>query len=183
MCLPKGLLQATLVDIWLQDCPKLKTPNPDALRSLTSSKELRITSCPNWGSCWEEGLFCTTSLQILDIGEFGEDYRHFPWPFTSAASQPWSHFTSLEYLTLWGWPKVKSLPDQLVHLPALRYLIILGFSGLESLPECLGKLSSLQSLLILRCPLLEKRCEKGIGEDWHKIACIPSIEIGGRTIV
>ncbi|XP_058184531.1 putative disease resistance RPP13-like protein 1 isoform X2 [Rhododendron vialii] len=73
MCLPKELLQPTLVKLLLCDCPKLKTSNPDALRCLTSLKKLLIKSCPNWGSYWEEGLFCTTSLQSLTIGIFGEE--------------------------------------------------------------------------------------------------------------
>ncbi|XP_058184454.1 putative disease resistance protein At3g14460 isoform X2 [Rhododendron vialii] len=181
-CLPEGVLQPTLIDIRLLNCPKLKTPNPDALRTLTSLKVLAIISCSNWGSCREKGLVCTTSLQRLGIGKFGEENRYFPWPSTSAASQPWIHFNSLEELDLWGWSEVKSLPDQLKHLPALRTLKIWNFDGLESLPEWLGKLSYLESLSIRGCPLLGKRCEKGSGEDWHKIAHIPSIEIDGRRI-
>ncbi|KAG5530591.1 hypothetical protein RHGRI_025524 [Rhododendron griersonianum] len=177
-CLPKGVLQPTLIDIRLRYCPKLKTTDPDALRTLTSLKKLFIRSCSNWRSYWEEGLLCTTSLQELGIGEFGEECRYFPWPSTSVASPSWSHLTSLEILYLRGWPEVKSLPDQLEHLPALRTLAIWNFSGLESLPEWLGKLSSLESLSIRGCPLLVERCEKGIGEDWHKIAHIPSIKIG-----
>ncbi|XP_058184493.1 putative disease resistance protein RGA4 isoform X13 [Rhododendron vialii] len=181
-CLPKGVLQPTLTELGLRHCPKLKTPNPDALRTLTSLKKLFIRSCSNWGSCWEEGVFCTTSVQELGIGAFGEEFRYFPWPSTSVASPPWSHLTSLEILYLWGWPEVKSLPDQLEHLPALRTLAIWNFSGLESLPEWLGKLSNLESLFISGCPLVGKRCEKGGGEDWHKIAHIPSIEIDNEEM-
>ncbi|XP_058181085.1 putative disease resistance protein RGA3 [Rhododendron vialii] len=134
MCLPKELLQPTLVKLLLCDCPKLKTSNPDALRCLTSLKKLLIKSCPNWGSYWEEGLFCTTSLQSLTIGLFGEEYRYFPWPSTSAASPPSCHFTSLESLYLFGWPEVKTLPDQLKHLPALRNLYIVQFIAYTWVP-------------------------------------------------
>ncbi|XP_058182528.1 putative disease resistance protein RGA4 [Rhododendron vialii] len=189
MCLPKGLLQPTLEDMVISWCPKLETPNPDALRSLTSLKQLEIRDCPNWGRGWEEGLFCTTNVRILSLGDFGEEYIKLPWPSTSAPSQPstsapsppWRHLTSVKNLRLYGWPEVKSLPDQLEHLPALIDFIIRGFSGLESLPECLRNLSSLKYLGIFDCPLLEKRCEKG-GEDWHKIAHIPRIYIDNRKI-
>ncbi|XP_058184529.1 putative disease resistance RPP13-like protein 1 [Rhododendron vialii] len=182
MCLPDGLLQPALLELQLLFCPKLKKPNPDALRRLKLFF-LGIMDCPNRESCWEEGLFCTTNLQQLSIDYFGEEYGYFPWPSTSTtASPPSSHLTSLEYLCLWGWAEVKSLPDQLELLPALILLAISNFSGLESLPECLGNLSSLKSLEIWSCPLLEKRCEKGIGEDWHKIAHIPKILIDGRKI-
>ncbi|KAI8003978.1 putative disease resistance RPP13-like protein 1 [Camellia lanceoleosa] len=112
-------------------------------------------------------------------------------------------FISLVSLTLYGWERLKYLPDQLQHLTTLRDLSLVLFDGLEALPEWLGNLSSLhslqlwgctnlmnlptleamqrltnlQSLEIHACPLLKERCARESGQEWHKIAHIPSIFI------
>lgn len=108
-------------------------------------------------------------------------------------------FISLRSLHLWGWEKVKHLPDELQHLTTLRELSIHHFNGLEALPEWLVNLSSLQSLglyscrnltrfpiprltslqilTVKDCPLLRKRCKKGVGAEWRKIDHIPLVNV------
>jgi len=92
---------------------------------------------------------------------------------------------------------LKELPSSLACLNALKRLEIHSCSALDSLPEegmkgltsltelfvydCemlkfIQHLTALTSLKVRRCPTLAKRCEKGIGEDWHKIA--PNLDIG-----
>ncbi|GMP78845.1 hypothetical protein CsSME_00034632 [Camellia sinensis var. sinensis] len=211
-CLPKGLFQQTLVTLEIEYCPNLIIADPDELCSLPSLQSLTIIQCPRLAGCWEERLFCLTSLQTLEIGFFSEELEYFPWPSTtvSAASASASKyhpnpkhypFISLVSLTLLGWKRLKYLPDQLQHLTTLRDLSISQFHGLEALPEWLGNISSLhslelhrcdanlptqeamqrltnlQSLKIYNCPLLEERCARGSGQEWHKIAHIPSIHI------
>ncbi|KAJ4716399.1 Disease resistance protein [Melia azedarach] len=94
--------------------------------------------------------------------------------------------------------KLAALPESLQHIPPLEVLGISGFPNLTSLPSWLGNLTSLQFLSIIRCcklchlpmstknhsnlqtlfisPELLKRCEKEIGEDWHKIAHISFVK-------
>ncbi|XP_058183943.1 putative disease resistance protein RGA3 [Rhododendron vialii] len=171
-CLPKGLLQPTLVTLEISECPNLEMAHPEELCTLSSLENLRIKSCPKWKSYWEEGLLCLASLKKLEIGEFSNELEYFPWPsFTSraAAASPSSAtaaneespFISLESLSLVGWWKLKDLPDQLQHLTTLRELKICSFGGLEDLPEWLGNLSSLQTLHLRFC---------------HSLTSFPSLE-------
>ncbi|KAF5941407.1 hypothetical protein HYC85_019049 [Camellia sinensis] len=181
-CLPKGLLQQTLVTLEIEQCPNLIMIDPDELCSLASLQKLIILECPRLVNCWDERPLCLTSLQKLEIGGFSEQLEYFPWPSTSAAVTSTSttttievdddmkgtkyhphphphpqhyHFISLVSLTLSGWERLKYLPDQLQHLTALRDLSIEFFDGLESLPEWLGNLSSLHSLEIEYCQNLK----------------------------
>ncbi|XP_058183628.1 putative disease resistance protein RGA1 [Rhododendron vialii] len=195
-CLPKGLLQPTLADFCIEWCGSLEC---DESCSLTSLKKMTIIGCSRLGSFWEKGLVCLTSLQRLVIGGFSGHFLHFPWPSYPPQQCP---FISLEYLRLKGWGNLTCLPD-LEHLTALKTLEIWEWGKLEALPEWLGNLSSLQSLeiwscpnlkslpsreaiqrlanlqhlFISRCPILADRIEKGSGEEWHKIAYTPLVQI------
>ncbi|KAL3497657.1 hypothetical protein ACH5RR_040389 [Cinchona calisaya] len=119
----------------------------------------------------------------------------------SADNNIQQYFVSLTSLKLRGWRKLKSLPEQIQYISALRDLTIDNFHDLEALPEWLGNipclqrlellycrnlkqlpeamkcLTNLQELAISRCPLLEERCSKDSGAEWHKIAHIPKIDI------
>ncbi|XP_058211762.1 putative disease resistance protein RGA3 [Rhododendron vialii] len=199
--LPKGLRQPTLVRLEMIECSNLTEASPVELRNLTSLQHLELDRCNSrWARAWEEGQFCLTSLRTLDVGHFSEELDYFPWPELAKARNPQHYpFMSLESLELWGWPKLKCLPNQLRHLTTLRNLGINKFAELEALPEWLGNFSSLeslelywcrnlrslpslenfqclknlQSLNITRCPLLTEMCKEG-GEEWHKIAHIPT---------
>lgn len=200
ICLPKFLLQPTLVCLEICGCSNLMEVNPNELRNLTSLQTLKIRFCNlRWQRCWQEGQLCLTSLRKLVIGCFLEELDYFPWPEVGMAKAQ-NPFVSLESLTLLGWPKRKCLPDQLRHLTSLRKLEINYFDELEALPEWLGNFSSLESLTlicchtltslpsletfqllrnlqtldIIICPLLSERCKES-GEEWHKIAHIPRL--------
>ncbi|XP_059657115.1 putative disease resistance protein RGA3 [Cornus florida] len=112
------------------------------------------------------------------------------------------HLHSLRRLVFSDNLNLEDLPEALQHLPALQSLHIINNKELKSLPEWLGNLASIQKLSIWRCPKvgslsdtiqsltnlttlvisecgdqLKRRCEKGTGEDWHKIAHIPYVRI------
>ncbi|THG07906.1 hypothetical protein TEA_021078 [Camellia sinensis var. sinensis] len=113
------------------------------------------------------------------------------------------NLTLLESLSILGWGELKVLPEDLANLVTLKSLKIKGCRKLESLPEeGIRGLESLQSLDIMDCPRIAslpasiqslnklqriqimfcgrellRRCEKGQGEDWHKIAHIPEVSI------
>uniref|UniRef100_A0A0V0HAV4 Putative ovule protein n=1 Tax=Solanum chacoense TaxID=4108 RepID=A0A0V0HAV4_SOLCH len=65
---------------------------------------------------------------------------------------------------------LESLPEEgLEGLTSLTELSLQYCEMLKYLPEGLQHLTALTSLTVEGCPEVEKRCEKGIGEDWHKI--------------
>ncbi|KAH0642833.1 hypothetical protein KY289_033807 [Solanum tuberosum] len=121
---------------------------------------------------------------------------------TSLPEEIFKSFANLKYLKISLFYNLKELPSSLACLNALKTLEIHSCSALESLPEegvkgltsltelfvydCemlkflpegLQHLTALTSLKLRRCPTLAKRCEKGIGEDWHKIAHIPNLQM------
>ncbi|KAI7989937.1 putative disease resistance protein RGA3 [Camellia lanceoleosa] len=49
--------------------------------------------------------------------------------------------------------------------------------NIASLPASIQSLTKLQRLNIQFCDELARRCEKGKGEDWYKIAHIPQVSV------
>ncbi|KAG5592413.1 hypothetical protein H5410_042927 [Solanum commersonii] len=121
---------------------------------------------------------------------------------TAFPEEMFKSLANLKYLTISFFMNLKELPTSLGCLSALKCLQIQccdalekfpeeGMKGLTSLtklsvyccktlkclPEGLQHLKALTRLKISDCPEVEKRCEKGIGEDWHKIARIPYLDI------
>ncbi|XP_028059310.1 putative disease resistance protein RGA4 [Camellia sinensis] len=177
----------SLQSLSILGCPRLAGWGEARLFCLTSLQTLKI------GFFSEELEYfpwpsTTVSAASASASKYHPNPKHYP-------------FISLVSLTLLGWKRLKYLPDQLQHLTTLRDLSISQFHGLEALPEWLGNISSLhslelhrcdanlptqeamqrltnlQSLKIYNCPLLEERCARGSGQEWHKIAHIPSIHI------
>ncbi|XP_039024958.1 putative disease resistance protein RGA3 [Hibiscus syriacus] len=75
----------------------------------------------------------------------------------------------------------KSLEDLQPH-PNLKVLYLDGWRGNAKIPSWLSLLTNLKVLSIERSPYLAERCQKDIGEDWHKIAHIPRIWVHRRLV-
>ncbi|THG07845.1 hypothetical protein TEA_014249 [Camellia sinensis var. sinensis] len=136
-------------------CPKLSFPH------LSAPKELSLV-----GEC-TTGLNSISNLNSLTSLTIGYDGKTvcFPKEFLR-------NLTLLESLVIEYYYELKVLPGDLASLVTLK---IIDCPKLESLPE--EGLRGLQSLHIINCCELERRCEKGKGEDWYKIAHIPEITI------
>ncbi|XP_051137087.1 putative disease resistance protein RGA4 [Andrographis paniculata] len=87
------------------------------------------------------------------------------------------HLSSLQNLNLGDLQELTSLPEWLGDLTTLRHLFILSCPKLASLPSCIQRMTNIQSLYVIFCPKIHRRCKEGIGEDWHKIAHIPNLDI------
>ena len=86
--------------------------------------------------------------------------------------------SSLEFLYIDNIDDMISLPDKLLqHVSTLQCLSIDNSSGLTTLPYWIGSLTSLASLSIYDCEHLTERCQREIGDEWHKIAHIPNTKI------
>ncbi|XP_075644427.1 putative disease resistance protein RGA1 [Castanea sativa] len=124
---------------------------------------LRYDSVPNLKSI-PSGLQHVTALRRLVISDC-PNLTIFP------------ELTSVVYLQISDSSNLTSIPDGISNLTSLEELRISYCTYLKSLPDEMVSLKSLQKLSINGCPCLWKRCEKGIGEDWFKIAHVPVLEI------
>jgi len=168
--LSEQLLQglSSLKTLSIYDCPQLVFP--DNMNSLTSLRQLYVLGC---NENILDGIEGIPSLQSLYL--FG---------FDSLTSLPDSlgAMTSLQELYINEFPKLSSLPDNFQQLRNLQKLTINSCPMLRSLPENFQQLQNLQKLRIVDCPKLKKRCKRGIGEDWHKIAHIPEVEFESKYV-
>ncbi|PHT58631.1 putative disease resistance protein RGA4 [Capsicum baccatum] len=162
----KGLLKKEgeeqfpmLEEIEIQYCPMLVFPN------LPFVKILEIS-----GEADARGLSSISNLSTLTSLWIADNYK---LPTSCLAS-----LNALEYLYIACCDPLESLPEEgLEGLTSLTQLSVRSCKMLKSLPEGLQHRTALTSLTVYGSPQVKKRCEKGIGEDWHKIAHIPNVNI------
>ncbi|MCE3050524.1 Rho-type GTPase activating protein Rga4, partial [Datura stramonium] len=167
-------------------CPMFVFP------TLSSVKKLEVH-----GSTDATGLISISNLSALTSLRIGANNQA-----TSLPEEMFKRLKNLEYLSIFAFKNLKELPTSLTSLNALKRLQIESCDALESLPEqglegltsltqlfvkyCkmlkslpegLQHLTALTNLGVIDCPEVEKRCEKEIAEDWHKIAHIPNLDI------
>ncbi|XP_027369162.1 putative disease resistance protein RGA1 [Abrus precatorius] len=173
----------SISNVTIDDCSKLQLP------SLPSIKQLNVRGCSHE---LLRSISSFSALTFLNLSGGGD--------LTSLPKEMLINLTCLETMILYNFPKMKALPDKLSYLNALKHLEIRYCGELESLPqhgwECLRflhhleiaycerlrslpegvqQVNSLEVLTIECCPELEKRCKKGTGEDWDKIAHVPNV--------
>ncbi|KAL1547874.1 putative disease resistance protein RGA1 [Salvia divinorum] len=154
----------------------------EAFKKLT---HLRLSNCYTM-TCIPQGMLQhLTALRSLDIFMCGELVE---------LPEEIKHLHNLERIELSNLPKMVCLSQALQHLSALKFLYLTNLSKLESFPDQLPSLHKLGiihcrkivsvpalpnaiELSIGECPQLERRCQRGIGEDWHKIAHIRRLQI------
>ncbi|KAF3663797.1 putative oxidation resistance protein 1-like isoform X1 [Capsicum annuum] len=142
---------------------------------LTSLETLSIAFCPDLDLSNEEGMQFQVPGNLSTLTLFGLDklmslplwLRHF--------------LASLKSIDIMSCAKFTTIPEWIGDLIALNRLAIIGSPMLTSLPEGMRSLTALQRLNISWCSsILKQRCKKEVGEDWPKIAHIPSVDIGGN---
>ncbi|KAH9695787.1 hypothetical protein KPL71_022914 [Citrus sinensis] len=182
----------------ISHCYELESLPGQGLRCLNSLESLYIEYCEKF-NCLSDGLKHLTALQSLDLAgvpelvDFPEGFQHLvslkylafygqgnvhnPVGSLTALPETWQHIPSLEILAVTDFPNLTSLPNWLGNLTSLRVLRFSGCCKLRCLPASIKNLTNLQTLDLWGCPELEKRCKKETGEDWHKIAHIPFVEM------
>nr|POF18829.1 putative disease resistance protein rga4 [Quercus suber] len=180
----------SLKKLSIQGGPKLKSLSL-AVPHLTSLEDLAILRCELFDS-------------ISDTGDDGIEWQHLKClssllyeSVLNLKSIPsgLQHVTALRKLKISNCPNLKIFPelasvvylhisschnltsiDGIVNLTSLEELHIFDCPNLISLPDEMVSLKFLRKLAIAQCPDLERRCERGIGEDWFKIAHVPVFE-------
>ncbi|XP_042017138.1 putative disease resistance protein RGA4 isoform X1 [Salvia splendens] len=154
----------------------------EGLQALKDLTKLSLEHC--WTMrCLPEGMLGhLTALDFLHIWdcrelvELPEDIKHLHnLKFLFLTQLPMitrlpRAFQKLTWLQLQDLPKLESLPGQ---LPSLNRLVLIDCPKIVSIPA----LPNLKGISVNGFPQLERRCQRGSGEDWHKIAHVRSIYI------
>ncbi|KAH9751253.1 hypothetical protein KPL71_014218 [Citrus sinensis] len=83
----------------------------------------------------------------------------------------------------WGFGITQSnVKEDVMVMPCLNYLDIQFCFKLKALPGYLLEITALEKLEILCCPIFEQRYRKGTGEDWSKVAHVPTITINRQYV-
>ncbi|XP_058785909.1 putative disease resistance protein At3g14460 [Vicia villosa] len=192
----EGLNAPNLSSMFLSNSNNL-TRLPNSMNSLTSLKSLYLHRCPLIESLPFGGL--PSSLTLLSISYCDKLTQQKNWGLKNLESL--THFeVEGGCIGMESFPDENMLPVSIMSLriSSLKCLRKLDYNGfqhmnalhtleinccdiLRSLPEQ-GFPSSLDHLSILECPLLIPRLKPKIGKEWHKVACIPHIQIDGLCL-
>ncbi|CAO2140681.1 unnamed protein product [Urochloa humidicola] len=181
---------SALESLDIYNCDDL-TELPDSMQSLTSLQSLCIHGSSGI-SMLPEWLGDLRSLQRMTI-QSCDSLSRLPQSMGHLISLhtlriAWCHalnqlpeclgeLQSLCKFSISGLSGLTCLPQSMCGLTSLEELSIYNCPGIKSLPEGIKGLTALQRLWISRCPDLERRCERGKGEDWHLISHISHLAI------
>ncbi|KAF6174348.1 hypothetical protein GIB67_040841 [Kingdonia uniflora] len=161
------IVMPLLQKLTISSCPLLKSLPCQILSS--SLREIKISGCPH--------------LEFSYLPPFLEKLKLCDDAGSLSISLPIQNglHSNLKSLAILGLPH-STLPQGLSQLKALQTLKVYYCNFLSSMSEELQHLTSLQRLKIKRCPILEPRCQKEVGEDWSIISHIPNIHINSEKI-
>ncbi|KAL3749334.1 hypothetical protein ACJRO7_010442 [Eucalyptus globulus] len=177
-CLPEEGFQSltSLESLHFEECDQL-TSLGQGMRHLSSLVDLSIEDCEELDISKDE------SGNILDFHGCHRNLRYVDitlLPKLTSLPQWLLQARNLEYLKISCCRNLKDIPEQIEALQSLQNLEMMGCSSLTSFPEAMQRLTSLTHLDIYGCGELEESCKRQEGEDWDKIAHIPSIRINLR---
>ena len=150
------------------------------LQHLTTLQELIIMECSDL-TCLPEGIVkhhCF-SLRTLEL-RFNDNLTSIGKG--EQEHQPPHLFASLHHLAIFDCYRLTVLPEWMRGLSSLQSLKLESCYNLKMLPDGLQHLTGLKALEIRDCPVLEGRCKRQTGEDWHKISHIPNITIRSLSL-
>ncbi|KAG6402574.1 hypothetical protein SASPL_134771 [Salvia splendens] len=158
ICVTREGLQALkeLTSLYLRNC-RIRCLPEGMLRHLTALVMLNIWDCREIVELPED---------IKQLHNLAGLELHF-LPKMTRLPQAFQYLTRLELRDL---PELESLPD---HLPYLITLEVTDCPKIVTIPA----LPNLDELRVTGCPQLQRRCQRGRGEDWHKIAHVRRIYI------
>ncbi|KAF2319716.1 hypothetical protein GH714_018197 [Hevea brasiliensis] len=183
---PHGNLKE-LTDLFIKGLPNVKAVGREFYgESMSNSNPFPALETLHfyWMSEWEEWNFCgyefshlrelsivrLTSLQNLSIAGRCPGVVSFPQDEIDMKLP-----TSLTSLTIEGLQDLIYLSNKgFRSLTSLEYLRIERCPKLAYFPKN-GLPPSLLQLHIHQCPLLQQRCQKGKGQHWPELACIPEV--------
>ncbi|KAM6571145.1 hypothetical protein CsatA_015225 [Cannabis sativa] len=184
-CLPEGMFQdcTLLKHIIIYSCKKMESLS-ESFQYLNALESIEIVDCPELDG-FSNGVDHLTSLRtmiisgenIIETDQNGRCWHKHCSDKPVVMPEALQHLSSLEVLRISYFKEIASLPDWLGNLKSLQDLRIVGCENLSSLPTSIQMLTNLKKLSIEMCPNLEKRCEKEVGEDWHKIAHISDVYV------
>ncbi|KRH13355.1 hypothetical protein GLYMA_15G233100v4 [Glycine max] len=188
------MLLPSLKELVIKDCPRVESFPEGGLPS--NLKKIELYKCSSGLIRCSSGLMASLkgalgdnpSLESLGIGKL--DAESFPdegllplslinlsiYGFPNLKKLDYKglcQLSSLKKLILDGCPNLQQLPEE--GLPnSISNLWIINCPNLQQLPEE-GLSNSISNLFIIACPNLEQRCQNPGGQDWPKIAHIPTV--------
>jgi hypothetical protein len=98
-------------------------------------------------------------------------------PALTCLPESMKRLTSLHELAISNCDALAVPMEWIGQLSALRSLQIICCHVITSLPSSMQHLTALHTLYISGYPDLARRCQQGVGEDWHLISHILVVNI------
>ncbi|KAM3704527.1 hypothetical protein ACJW31_03G011400 [Castanea mollissima] len=160
----------TMSPNWLMSLTKLKTVSIDSVPKLMSLPPLGKFPLLELLNIWNVCSLKKVGVEFLGI-ESENKKQDIIFPNLKRL-----RFLGLEEWEEWIGIGGKEDADCINVMPRLQQLEIHCCRKLKSLPDFLRTIP-LNKLVIAGCPIIKKRCQREIGEDWHTISHILNIHL------